>query len=245
MFDDENNEIVEQSIEETPVEQPQEEQAPQDQAPQPVAQPVVQQETPQERNFRAVIEKSKRLERERDAALKQLHEKQQQPEEPDEELNLASDEIAEGKHMSILSKKIKKLEEKLKYSEQKSTTMSQEAMIKAQYPDVEIVVSKENMELLREQDPEFAELLDTSTNFRSKVISAYKQIKKLGIHVEDNYKADRELAQRNANKPKPLASVSPQQGDSPLSRANPFVNGLTEDLKSHYRKEMEEARKNR
>ena len=68
------------------------------------------------------------------------------------------------------------------------------------------------------------------------------------LHVfekPDNYKTDRELAQKNASKPKPLASVSPQQGDSPLSRANAFANGLTNELKAQLRKEMEEARKNR
>jgi hypothetical protein len=57
--------------------------------------------------------------------------------------------------------------------------------------------------------------------------------------------ADRAAAQKNASKPKPLASVSPQQGDSPLSRANAFANGLTPELQKQLRQEMEEARKNR
>ncbi len=49
--------------------------------------------------------------------------------------------------------------------------------------------------------------------------------------------------QKNASKPKPLASVNPQQGDSPLSRANAFANGLTEELKDQLRKEMSESRR--
>lgn len=36
--------------------------------------------------------------------------------------------------------------------------------------------------------------------------------------------------------------LSPQQGDSPLSKANAFANGLTEDLKKQLQKEMFEAR---
>ena len=64
----------------------------------------------------------------------------------------------------------------------------------------------------------------------------------MGIYREDNYSKDRDKAQSNASKPKPLASVSPQQGDSPLSRANAFANGLTDELKSQLRKEMEQAR---
>jgi hypothetical protein len=243
MFDEENNIVADVNI----TEEPNVSSTP-EQLQEPIqAPPTAAQETTQERNFRALLEKNRRLERERDEALRLAQEKQNPTplEEPEEELNLGADEIAEGKHMKILSKKLQKMEEKLRNYEQKSTTMSQEAMLKAQYPDIELVVSKANMDELREQDPEFAELLDTSTNFRSKVVSAYKQIKKLGIHVEDNYKADREIAQRNASKPKPLASVSPQQGDSPLSRANAFANGLTEELKSQLRKEMEDARKNR
>ena len=88
-------------------------------------------------------------------------------------------------------------------------------------------------------------MLDTSTSFRAKAVSAYKHIKKLGLYTEDTYQADRDLAQRNAAKPKPLVSVSPQQGDSPLSRANAFANGLTPELQKQLRQEMEDARKNR
>jgi hypothetical protein len=55
--------------------------------------------------------------------------------------------------------------------------------------------------------------------------------------------ADKLRAQKNAAKPKPLASVNPQQGDSPLSKANAFANGLTDDLKKQLRKEMEDARR--
>jgi hypothetical protein len=71
------------------------------------------------------------------------------------------------------------------------------------------------------------------------------EIKKLGIYTEDTYQADRERAQNNANKPRPLASVSPQQGESALSHANPFAGGLTPELKTSLLKEMEAARKAR
>jgi len=209
-------------------------------------QPVQTQETPAERNFRALVEKNRRLERERDEAIRLAQEKNsaQIPEEADEDIIIGQDELAEGKHIKSITKKLQKMEQKLRQYEQKSSVMSEEAMLKAQYPDIDKVVSKENLQALRDADPEFAEMLDTSTSFRAKAISAYKQIKKYGIYVEDNYKSDREIAQRNASKPKPLVSVSPQQGDSPLSHANAFANGLTPELKSQLIKEMEEARKN-
>jgi CO dehydrogenase/acetyl-CoA synthase epsilon subunit len=229
MFDDEKVETVEQV--EQPVEQP--------------VQPVV--ETPGERNFKALVEKNKRLERERDEAIRLAQEKQaakvaEKVEELEEEINIGNDEIAEGKHLKQVTKAINKLKEELRQYKQSSTAMSEEAQLKSQYPDIEKVVSKENLDALREQDPDFAAMLGTSTNFKAKVISAYKHIKHLGIHVEDTYQAEREMAQKNAAKPKPLASVSPQQGDSPLSKANAFANGLTPDLKKQLLKEMQEAR---
>ncbi len=207
-----------------------------------------------ERNFKAMELKMMRVERERDEAMRlaaEAHKASPQPqEEPDEEiLPIGDEDISEGKHLKsyyrVMDKKIKQLEAKIKQSEQTSTTMSAEAMLKAQYPDIEKVVTKENLDSLRDADPEFAEMLDTSTSFRAKAISAYKHIKKLGLYTEDTYMADREKAKSNASKPKPLASVSPQQGDSPLSRANAFANGLTPELQKQLRKEMEDARKNR
>lgn len=237
MFDDEKIvEAVQEAQEEQPIEQ-------QESQPVQEAQPE-RQPTPAEINFRAMEKKLRQIERERDEALK-LAQQAQKVEEPDEELNIGADDIAEGKHVKAIANKIKRMEEKLKKYEQSSTAMSAEAMLKSQYPDIEKVVTKENLDALREADPDFAEMLDTSSSFRAKAVSAYKHIKKLGLYVEDNYVADRELAQRNSAKPKPLASVAPQQGDSPLSRANAFANGLTPELQKQLLKEMSEARKNR
>lgn len=201
-----------------------------------------------ERNFKAMEQKMKRIERERDEAVRYAQENVKQvtaPDEPELEITIGADDLAEGKHVNAITNKIKRMEEKLKRYEQASTTLSAEAMLKAQYPDIEKVVTKENLDALREADPDFAEMLDTSSAFRAKAISAYKHIKKLGLYVEDTFMADREQAQKNASKPKPLASVSPQQGDSPLSRANAFANGLTRELQKKLLKEMAEARKNR
>ena len=204
----------------------------------------------QERNFKNLLDKNKRLERERDEAVRLAQEKQatkvaEKVEELEEEINIGNDEIAEGKHVKLISKEIKKLKEELRQYKQTSTVMTEEAQLKSQYPDIEKVVSKENLDALREQDPDFAAMLDTSTNFKAKVVSAYKHIKHLGIHVDDTYQTEREMAQKNVAKPKPLASVSPQQGDSPLSKANAFANGLTPELKQQLLKEMQEARKAR
>lgn len=226
-------------------------------APEPVEQPqpVPEKKTGPSESFKELREAKNKAQRERDQAVRLLEEMQarqetakqlqQQAPETDDELNIAPDEIAEGKHLSKLTKKIQNLEKQLQNYHHQSAEVTAETRLKSQYPDFDKVVSKENIEQLRSEYPELAHTLNSSTDLYTKAVSAYTLIKKFGIHQEDNFAQEREMAQKNAAKPRPLTSISPQQGDTPLSRANAFANGLTDELKAQLRKEMEEARKNR
>jgi len=210
--------------------------------------------TPQE-SFREVRAAKERAERERDELMRQLQEMQskssnsqtshqiQQVKEDIQELTLNPDDLAEGKHLIQLVNKIKRLEEKLEESAQKSYLSTTEMKVKNDFPDFEKVASFENLKRLREQDPDLADaILNTKDPYKQHAL-AYKMVKQMGIYREDKYEEDRERAQRNANKPKPLTSISPQQGESPLSKANAFANGLTDELKKQLAQEMYEARK--
>jgi hypothetical protein len=202
----------------------------------------------QEKNLRALREKSERIERERDEAVRRLQEieisRQAQTQE-DEEFDVSPDDLVDGKHLKKVANKIKSLEDQIKNYQQYSSMMTIEQQIKSQYPDFESVVTKDNLEAFRNSFPEIAATLNADQNLYNKATAAYQMIKKFGINQENNFKADVELAQRNAAKPKPLASVSPQQGESPLTRANAFAQGLTDELRSQLHKEMVEAIKNR
>lgn len=199
-------------------------------------------------SFRALREKSDRLERERNEAVARAEQlesnalKYQRPVE-DEDFDLGDDDLAEGKHLSKVSKKIKRLESELNQYKQQSVSTAAELRLKAQYPDFDSVVSKDNIERLKLQHPEIAQTLLSSHDLYSTSVSAYTIIKRLGIHQEDAYAADRALAQKNAAKPRPLVSMSSQQGDSPLSHANAFANGLTPELQKQLQREMMEARR--
>ena len=238
MLDTETNQSEEalstsSSVEETQPEQPTEEASSQ-QSEQQI------QEKYQAKNFKILRDQAQRAERERDELARRLKEIESRnvslPEESDD-FNLAPDDLAEGKHLSKVAQKIKKLEQQVYVS-------STESRLKSQFPDFDKVVSKENIEALKEAEPELADAITASSDLYSKAVSAYKLIKKLGIHQESGlFEQEKAVAQRNASKPKPLASVSPQQGDSPLSKANAFANGLTEELKAQLRREMEEARR--
>ena len=116
--------------------------------------------------------------------------------------------------------------------------------LKTQYPDFDNIVSRENLESLRLAYPEIAQTINSSSDLYSQAVSAYTMIKKLGIGVEDSFIEEKAAIQRNAAKPKPLASINPQQGDSPLSKANAFATSgkLTDELKAQMLKEMNEFR---
>lgn len=192
----------------------------------PTPQPV--QETNEERNFRNLRAKAERLEKERNEAIERLRSYEQQAQPQDDNFDLKPNDLAEGKHLNKVKNQLQSLEQQLI-----------ETKLRAQYPDIDSVVSAENLAILQRDHPDVAATIGSSTNLYSKAVTAYTVLKKMGI-VNDTspYQQEKALAQKNASKPKPLASVSPQQGDSPLSHANAFANGLTDDLKKQLHREM-------
>jgi hypothetical protein len=214
----------------------------------PVKEPSESQEQRHFKNLRSAREKA---ERERDEALRRLQAYESntkytttpQPASPDDdELLLGNDELAEGKHLRKVDKKIKNLEQQLRDQMQRNALATTEIRLKSEMPDFDKVVSTDNIEMLKESHPELAYTLDSTTDMYVKAKSAYKMIKSMGIYREDSFEKERAKVQFNASKPKPAVSIAPQVGDSPLSRANAFEQGLTDELRTQLMKEMEAAR---
>jgi len=201
-----------------------------------------------QRNIRYMRERAEladRLERERDDLARQLAEakyKPQKQEAPieDDSLGLGDNDLAEGKHLSKVDREVKALKKELAQYKQQTSQQVTEARIKTQFPDFDNIVSQENIRALQSQYPEIANTLNSSTDLYSTAVSAYTMIKKLGISQEDAYNSDKARALNNLAKPRPVSSVSSNSG--PLSQANAFANGLTEDLKKQLQKEMFAAR---
>ena len=128
-----------------------------------------------------------------------------------------------------------------KYQQQTAETVV-ESKIKSQYADFDSVVTKENIELLKMTYPEIATTMLSTPDLYNKAVSAYTLIKRLGIQPEEQETPDQRRIQANASRPRSVASVAPQSGDSPLARANAFANGLTDELKAQLYKEMIEAK---
>lgn len=245
-------EKLHQDTETQPVEQPQVE------APEEVEQQQEEevqqepQESPQAKNFRALRESKERAERERDEVQRRMKEledqfkRQQQVPPEEEDWGIKPDDIVEGKHFSKVSRKIKQLEDEIKQYKQQSSQSLERSRLTSQFNDFDQVVNRENLEALRDAEPEVYQMLNSSNDFYATGVSAYKMIKKLGI-VSDggDYMANKIALQKNAAKPKPLASVGNQGTKSPLGQANAFANGLTPDLQKQLLREMNDAIKNR
>ena len=127
--------------------------------------------------------------------------------------------------------------------QQQSYTATAETRLKSKYSDFEEVVNPDNIAQLRDAYPSIASSIGNNKDMYSAGETAYLFIKKLGIVPDNSYDIDKAIAQKNSAKPRPLVSVSPQQGDSPLSRANAFEAGLTDELRDQLRKEMALARR--
>lgn len=206
----------------------------------------------QARNFRAVKQAAEQAARERDEALARLRQyeipqqHQHIEEEPEEveELNVKPDDLVEGKHLLKYNKEIKALRQQLKQFANQTHASTAEARLRIQYQDFDKVMTLENIRALSAAYPELAKSINATNDLYDKSVSAYTLIKRFGIYDETPpYEAEKQKAVANAAKPRPLASVSPQQGDTPMQRANIFAQGLTDELKQKLREEMAQAAK--
>jgi hypothetical protein len=189
-------------------------------------------ESSKEKNLRILRERAERAERERDELLRSNQPKQaQEPEEDD--LGIGNDDYAEGKHLRKLKQEIKQLKQEMA----NSSNVVMETKLRAQLTDLDKVISRENLEALRDLDPDSAAAIDHIPDLYLKAKMAYKAIKQNKIN-EESYDQEKEIARNNLSKPKPLASISPTQGGTPLSKANAFQSDFSEESLKETYKEM-------
>ena len=243
MFDDE---VVDQVVDNSSTTETQPEQeATVDNVETVQAQPGKKKVSPEE-SFKAMRDRTAKAERERDEMIRRMSDMEAQksaaPEE-DLEFNLGADELAEGKHLTKVDKKIKKMQQEINQYKQIAEQNAIEVQLKRKYSDFDDIVSEANIAALREEEPEVFETITSSGDLYKKGITAYKMIKKLGIDARDEYKEERQVAEKNLAKPRPLVSGASQRGDTPLSNANAFANGLTKEMKHQLWQEMQDLRR--
>ena len=218
--------------------------------PEPVPEPApeVIPERPSSKHFKTLKAEKDQAQRERDELMHMLQEERSRHQMAPKEDDFGIDEnnFAEGKDLKKIAKEMREIKQELAQYKQKSTIQVTEARLMSEYPDFQNVFSEENIELLREEHPEIAETILNSQADPYKVAkSAYKMIKKLGIHVEDTSASKRATVQTNLAKPRPAASISPRQsGSSPLTQANEYgSDDLTEARLAQLRAEVDRYRR--
>ena len=229
-------ELNEEEIEETPVEQEEEEE---------VAEAPKEDEMQRVR-FKVVRDEKERLERERNELMTRLEKYErsnnyapQKQEEEHPEYSLNPDDLVEAKHLSKYDREIQAIRKEFNAYKQQSTAATVESRLKAQYPDFDRVVSKENINVLREAYPEIAATISSNPDLYSQAVSAYTLINKLGIIPNDVKLKSTHRIMKNAEKPLPSTSLSSERtSDSPLSKAHAFAGELTDEEKSALYEEM-------
>ena len=189
----------------------------------------------------AAERKAERIERENEILREQMYSRKVAPakeEIEDFDFSLADDDLSTGKDMRQVYAKTKVLEKRIK-------DMQEESRIRARYPDLDSVVTDENIYLLRQQEPEIAASLNLAPDSWDKLAAVYTMIKKTGIHKTHAYDSDKIKAVTNAHKPKPLAAIQPQTADTPLSKANAFAQDykMSKESAANTWREMQAAMK--
>jgi hypothetical protein len=184
------------------------------------------------KNFKALSQAKKKIEEERDFLASKLKDYESRAQ------TSQTDDTEYDTDTSKLAKEVKELKEQLKHT----TTITTESRIKTNHPDFDTVVTKDNIDILRESYPEVAATLNSSPDLYTKAVAAYTMIKKLGI-VSVDYSQDHEKIDRNLKKPRPTSSLSSNESSSPLSQVNLFSQPLTEEVRKQIYKQMIENSK--
>lgn len=189
-----------------------------------------------DQNFRELRESKRQVEAE-NRELREQMERFARPQAPaqvaEEEPELSDDDLVEGKH---LKRYIQRLESRL---EQRDNAAVPDRL-KAKFADFEQVVTPENVEKLKQAEPEMYATLVSGKDIYTKGVAAYKALKSFGIVKNDPYVADKESVQKSHSRPMSAQAV---EGHGALHEANAFAKGLTPELRKQLYQEMVEASK--
>jgi hypothetical protein len=189
-------------------------------------------------NWAEARKKMKRLEEE-NRAYKDEFEKiqlssQNKDPSPEYEEKYENDDILTASQTEKLAAKI--AEEIIRKRE--ASTVDERLELK--HPDFGHVVSRENIETLKETEPELALSLAHISDPYKQGIAAYKMLKRLGIYQETVSSPEKEKALKNSQKP---VSINAVTKNSAIGNAHLFENGLTPALKKQLWEEMQNSRK--
>ncbi len=158
--------------------------------------------------------------------------------EEDELGKLAEDDIITVSQARKLAAKMAKQTAEDVLRQRDAATI--EDRLKLHYPDYADVLSNENIELLKQTEPELAMSISHIPDPYNQAVAAYKLLKKVNPKKSDSNALEKKKAMENSQKPVSVQAVTKQ---SAIGNAHVFENGLTKELKDQYWKEMQQAMK--
>ena len=162
------------------------------------------------------------------------------PPEEDEFANLAEEDIVTVKQARKLAEKTAQQVAQKVLREREAATAEERIMLK--HPDYKDVITNENVEYLKQNEPEITDyLLSLSHDPYKQASEAYKWMKKVIKPVDPQVESDKKRAQTNAAKPVSIQAIG--KAASPIGQAHMFENGLTPQLKKQLWDEMQAAKK--
>lgn len=137
-------------------------------------------------------------------------------------------------------KDVMEVREELERTRKANEQIALEMKLRQSYPDIDSVITSENIERLNREEPELAQMIGETQNKYTQAAVAYKYIKRL-LESSSSYQKEKEHISANASKPRSAMAVSK---GTPLSQVNDFVENPAEYRKRLY-KEMVNAAQSR
>jgi len=159
-----------------------------------------------------------------------------QPQVDDNSYDFSEDDLIEGKHLKSVLNEVNSLKKELNQYRQQEQSSRLEMKLKAEHPDIEKVVTKENIELLCAAYPAVGESIKNDPNVYTQLSSAYTLIKNFGI---GDQKAQDKTIEKNLSAPKTAKSVNTRT--TALDSAHNYTKGMTEKDKEYHRKQLYHA----
>ncbi|MFP3859232.1 MAG: hypothetical protein ACLFUW_00270 [Bacteroidales bacterium] len=185
---------------------------------------------------RQMREKDQQIEELR-AQFSSIAERQPSKKEEDELANLAEDDILTVAQAKKLAQKLARNVATEVLQERDNSTVDERVQLK--FPDFNEVVTKDNIDLLKQTEPELAQTLADVADPYKKAVAAYKLLKKVSVKT-DGPSLEKQRAEDNSKKPVSVNAVTKQ---SAIGNAHLFENGLTKELKQSLWKEMQQSMK--
>lgn len=182
------------------------------------------------RQLRLAKEKAEKEREEYFQRLQQYEQQQKEQESAKKEVHRDPSDLAEYKDLMELRKE---MDQQRVTQEQLST----EIKLRQSFPDIDQVLSADNIAKFREQEPELAAMLNANQDMYNKAAVAYKYIKKMGLGSPDPYQKEKDKMAENASKPKSSYSAGK---DTPLSQLADY-SGDPEARRKHVWQQMKDA----